>query len=83
MSDTHVGQWARQEKVYIEPVYATEMRESGARALGSGIPGVAREHFHAAPLDQWNRDKDLFVYESWIAKAKAAVAAAASTGARD
>ena len=43
MPDTLVGEWARQEQVYIEPAYATEVREAGARALGSGIPGVARE----------------------------------------
>ena len=83
MPETHVGQWARQENVYIEPVYATEVREAGARALGTGIPGVAREHLNAVPRDQWNRDKDQFVYESWIAKAKVAVAEAASTNARN
>ena len=73
MPDTLVGEWARREQVYIEPAYATEVREAGARALGSGIPGVAREQLHAVPLDQWQRHKDEFVYESWIAKAKALV----------
>lgn len=73
MPETHIGEWARQERVYIEPAYDTEVREAGARALGSGIPGVAREQLHAVPLQQWERDKDQFVYESWIAKAKALV----------
>jgi dienelactone hydrolase len=83
MPETHVGEWARQEHVYIEPVYFTEVREAGTRALGSGIPGIAREQLHAVPPDQWKRDKDQFIYESWIAKAKAAVAQAAASGARD
>jgi hypothetical protein len=72
MPETHIGEWARRERVYIEPAYNTEIREAGVRALGSGIPGVAREQLNAVPLDQWKRDKDRFVYESWITYAKAA-----------
>jgi dienelactone hydrolase len=73
MPETHIGEWAQHERVYIEPAYATEVREAGVRALGSGIPGIAREQFDAVPLDQWKRNKDRFVYESWIAKAKALI----------
>jgi hypothetical protein len=73
MPVTHIGEWSRQQNVYIEPVYATELREAGIRALGSGIPGVAREQLNAVPLEEWKRDRDQFVYESWIAKAKALV----------
>jgi hypothetical protein len=71
MPETHIGEWARRQGVYIEPAYATEVREAGVRALGSDIPRIAREQLHAVPLDQWKRDTDRFVYESWIAKAKA------------
>ncbi len=74
MPETHIGEWARQEHVYIEPAYATEVREAGIHALGLGIPGILREQLHAVPLDQWKRDKDQFVYESWIAEAKVLVA---------
>jgi dienelactone hydrolase len=74
MPETAIGEWAQQQHVYIEPAYATEAREAGIHALGSGIPGIAREQLHTMPLDQWARDKDRFVYESWIAKAKALVA---------
>jgi hypothetical protein len=73
MPETHIGEWAREQRVYIEPAYATEVREAGVRALGSGIPGIAREQLNALPLDRWERDKDRFVYESWIAKAKVLV----------
>jgi dienelactone hydrolase len=73
LPETHVGEWARREHVYIEPVYNTEIREAGTRALGSGIPGIARERLNAVPLDEWTRHKDQFIYESWIAKAKALV----------
>ena len=74
MPETHIAEWAQREGVYIEPAYATEVREYGVRALGSGIPGVARERLHAVPVDQWMRDKDQFIYESWISRAKAMVA---------
>jgi len=74
MPETHIGPWARKESVYIEPAYNTPEREAGARALGAGIPGVARQQLHAVPLEEWNRDRDRYVYESWIARAKALVA---------
>jgi dienelactone hydrolase len=73
MPETHIGEWARRERVYIEPVYNTEVREAGTRALDSRIPGVAREKLNAVPLDEWQRSKDQFVCESWIARAKALV----------
>jgi hypothetical protein len=56
-------------------LYATEPREGGTHALGTGIPGVPRESLNALPLDQWERDKEQLVYETWIAKAKALVKA--------
>ncbi len=71
MPDTHIGEWARQEKVYIEPAYDTEVREAGVQALGSGIHGIPRDRLDAVPPDQWERSKDQFIYESWIARAKA------------
>ena len=73
MPETHIGEWARNENVYIEAAYATEIREAGVRALGTGIPGIPREQLNAVPLDLWERDKDQFIYETWIAKAKALV----------
>ena len=62
MPETHIGEWARNEHVYIEPAYATEVREAGVRALGTGIPGIPRDKLNAVPLDRWERDKDQFIY---------------------
>jgi hypothetical protein len=44
--ETHIGDWARRERVFIEPAYNTEAREAGVRALGSGIPGIPRERLN-------------------------------------
>lgn len=73
MPETHVGEWARREHVYIEPAYDTEVREAGVRALGTGIPGLTRDQLTAVPRAQWEREKDRFVYEKWIERAKAEV----------
>ena len=74
MPETHISEWAQQENVSMDRLYATELREGGTRALGTGIPGVPRESLNALPIDQWERDKEQFVYETWIARAKALVA---------
>jgi dienelactone hydrolase len=70
MPETHIGEWARKEHVFIEPAYNTEVREAGVHALGVGIPGVPRDQLNAVPPGQWEHDKDQFIYETWIAKAK-------------
>jgi dienelactone hydrolase len=73
MPETHISEWAQKENVFMDRLYATEFREGGTRALGTGIPGVPRESLNALPLDRWEREKEQFVYETWIAKAKALV----------
>jgi hypothetical protein len=71
LPETHIGEWARREQVPIEAAYNTEVREAGVRALGSAIPGLVRERLTAVPIVEWERTKDRFVYESWIAHARA------------
>jgi hypothetical protein len=71
MPETHISEWAQRNNVFVDRLYATELREGGTRALGSGIPGVPRESLDALPADQWEREKEQFVYETWIARAKA------------
>jgi dienelactone hydrolase len=73
LPETHVGEWAPKEHVFIEPAYNTEVREAGVRALGSGIPGLSREQLTAVPVAEWEREKDRFIYEAWIEHARAAV----------
>jgi dienelactone hydrolase len=72
MPETHIGEWARREQVFIEAAYNTEVREAGVRAPGSGIPGLTREQLTAVPIPEWEREKDRFIYEKWIEQARAA-----------
>jgi dienelactone hydrolase len=71
LPETHIGEWARREHVFIEAAYDTEVREAGVRALGVGIPGLTREQLTAVPVAEWEREKDRFVYEKWIEQARA------------
>ena len=73
MPETHIAEWERREGVTIEPAYDTELREAGIHALGTGIPGLTREQLTAVPLEEWQREKDRFIYEKWIEHARAAI----------
>jgi dienelactone hydrolase len=71
MPDTHISEWAQQNNVAMDRSYATEVREGGTRALGTGFPGIAHDTLNTLPPERWEREKDRYVYESWIEKAKA------------
>ena len=71
MPDTHISEWARQNNVAMDRLYATEVREGGTRALGTGFPGIAHDSLNALPPERWEREKERYVYETWIARAKA------------
>jgi hypothetical protein len=72
--ETHICDWSRREGVFIESAYNTEIREAGVRALGAGIPAISRERLMVMSDPDWERDKDRFIYETWIAQARARTA---------
>jgi len=63
--------WAARNNVFIDRLYATELREGGTRALGADVPAVPHDEMNALPLELWNRVKDQYVYETWVKEAKA------------
>jgi hypothetical protein len=73
MPETHISQWARSEGVAMDPLYATEHREGGARALGSGVPGIGRHQLNVFSPDEWRRRKRTLIYERWIEEARSAL----------
>jgi len=73
MPETHISEWARRTGAGMDALYSNELREGGTLALGEGIPAVPREKLHALPEDRWRRDKALYVYETWVERARAAV----------
>ncbi len=71
MPETHILQWAEKGGVFIDKAYATELREGGTRALGAGVPAVPHDALNALPPEQWQREKDKYVYETWLRNARA------------
>jgi hypothetical protein len=70
MPVTHISEWAVREKVEMDPLYATEHREGGTRALGTGVPGLTRDQLSVFSSEEWERQKPRLVYEHWMAEAK-------------
>ncbi|MCP5118229.1 MAG: acetylxylan esterase, partial [bacterium] len=70
MSETHIAEWAVAEEVEMDPRYSTEHREGGARALGTGIPGLSRKELSVFSPQEWERHKDQLIYERWVEAAR-------------
>jgi hypothetical protein len=56
--------------VLIDRLYATEAREGGTMALENDVPAVPHDLLNALPPERWERDKDKYVYESWLKAAR-------------
>jgi len=71
MPETHISEWARQNHVELDKLYAVEHREGGAMALGTGVPGLMRADLSVFSAEEWARRKDTLIHESWLREAKA------------
>jgi dienelactone hydrolase len=74
MPTTHISQWAAANNVAMDRLYAVENREGGTPALGEDIPGISRDELSVFSPDQWQKSKSDMLYETWVAKARAALA---------
>ena len=81
MPETHILEWIDKKDVLIDKAYATELREGGTRALGANFPAVPHDAMNALPRERWDREKDHYVYESWLKEAKTRCCGAASKAA--
>ncbi len=70
MAETHLSEWAKANQVEVDPLYASEQREGGTRALGRGVPGLSREALSVFPAEEWQRQKVRMVHETWLKEAK-------------
>jgi hypothetical protein len=82
MPTTHISEWAREHGVEMDPLYATEHREGGTPALGSGIPGIPREQLYVFSDQEWQALRDRLIHEQWRAQAKAELAKGSSASGR-
>jgi len=65
---THVGQWVKENNVYLAPNYAREDREAGIEALGTGFPAILRKDLMVLPDSDWRREEHRLTYQAWAAK---------------
>jgi dienelactone hydrolase len=70
MAVTHISEWAIRNSVEMDPLYATEHREGGTRALGSDIPGLSRSDLNVFSDKEWTARRHNLVHESWRKRAK-------------
>jgi dienelactone hydrolase len=63
---SRIGDWAKQHGAEMDRLYATEHRESGTRALGEGIPVLAREQLYVFKSEEWNDKKPLLTIDHWV-----------------
>lgn len=74
MPETQISEWAAKNGVTIG---GGLKNEGGTVALGSDIPAVPRADLHALPEAVWDAERDNFVYETWVDRAKSAVTSGA------
>ena len=70
MPETHISEWAAQNHVPIDRLYATEPREGGTLALGAGIPALTRDQLNVLPESVWSTQLSNFSYDSWTYHAR-------------
>ncbi|HEX9108940.1 MAG TPA: prolyl oligopeptidase family serine peptidase, partial [Longimicrobiales bacterium] len=77
MPETRMVDWARAGGAVTDRRYADDRGEAGTRVLGEAAPVLPRERLMALPPEVWERDRQKYVYESWLAEARARVEDAA------
>ena len=70
--EVHVSEWSAGVGAHVGGNFQKELSEGGVRALTTDVPNVPRDELQAIPLDEWQRDKDDFTWESWVKRASAA-----------
>jgi len=70
--EEHISEWSARTGAHIGEHFQTELSEGGVRALTTNVPNVSRNELEAVPIGEWQQHKDEFVWESWVARARAA-----------
>jgi hypothetical protein len=73
MPTTHISEWAHANGVELDRLYASEEREGGAMAVGTGVPALSRDDLSVFSREQWEQEKDRMIYEAWLNAARAQV----------
>lgn len=68
---THISTWIKANNVDISPTYFREDREGGLDAVGQGFPTISRKDLMVLPDDEWEREKNVLIYDAWAERARA------------
>ena len=66
LPQTRIAGWAADNKVAIDPGYATYDREGGTLGMGSGITALTREQLSVFSESAWQSNRNRLVHEAWL-----------------
>ena len=66
MPEIKIGDWAKTNDIFIDKLYATDLREGGTPALDDRVPGYSRDELNTLPQAEWDSTKRDFILETWI-----------------
>jgi dienelactone hydrolase len=66
MPEIKIGDWAKTNNIFMDKLYATDLREGGTPALDDNVPGYSRDELDALPPAEWETAKRDFILETWI-----------------
>lgn len=69
--ETHIAAWAQRTGMPMDKLYATEEREGGTRAIGDGVPGIAREELSVFSAAEWEVHRRELSFDAWAERARA------------
>jgi dienelactone hydrolase len=77
MPETRILDWAANHNLKTPESVFNEHNEGGTIALGNDVPVVSRDILHAIPEAVWDSQREAYIYETWVDRAKAAIASGA------
>lgn len=81
LPETHISEWALKNNVDMDKGYTQEEREGGVMALRNDVPNVPRRNLNVLSDEQWEKQKDSFIYETFVQHALAEAPKATSSSA--
>jgi dienelactone hydrolase len=74
MPETNIRDWAAIHNLNPPGASISDLHhEGGTLALGADIPAVPRSDLHALPEAVWDSQRESYVYETWLDRAKSAI----------
>ncbi len=71
-----IGDWAAANGVHLTKSQMRQDRDAGLGAIDAGVPRLTPEQLSVLPLNEWQQQRDRFVYSAW---ARQAIASAHAT----